>query len=113
MERVKGLLAAAVPAEKILEERFDGCKTGIAPGVHSEASLGIVEFSKSGKTTKLLPGRCLLEAAEQNGVTIPNGWRQGHWGTFATRLLEGEVVSPAALVTGEVYVLARVLCPPV
>ena len=112
MEHVKGLLlAAAVPAEKILEERFDGCKTGIAPGVHSEASLGIVEFSKSGKTTKLLPGQSLLEAAEANGVTIPYGCRQGQCGTCATRLLEGEVDSTGGLDPGEGYVLACVTRP--
>ncbi|HWZ00317.1 MAG TPA: iron-sulfur cluster-binding domain-containing protein, partial [Edaphobacter sp.] len=112
MEHVKGLLrAAAVPAEKILEERFDGCKTGIAPGVHSEASLGIVEFSKSGKTTKLLPGQSLLEAAEANGVTIPYGCRQGQCGTCATRLLEGEVDSSGGLDPGQGYVLACVTRP--
>ena len=112
MEHVKGLLlAAAVPAEKILEERFDGCKTSVAPGVHSEASLGTVEFSKSGKTTKLMPGQSLLEAAEANGVTIPYGCRHGQCGTCATRLLEGEVDSPGGLDPGEGYVLACVTRP--
>ncbi|MCU1233033.1 MAG: oxidoreductase, FAD-binding [Candidatus Solibacter sp.] len=109
MEHVKGLLlAAAVPAEKILEERFDGGKTGIASEVDNEASLGTVEFSKSGKSTKLLPGQSLLEAAEANGVTIPYGCRQGQCGTCATRLLEGEVDSAGSFDPGQGYVLTCV-----
>jgi len=73
--------------------------------------LGTVEFSKSGKTTKLMPGQSLLEAAEANGVTIPYGCRQGQCGTCATRLLEGEVDSSGGLDPGQGYVLACVTRP--
>ena len=109
MEHVKGLLlAAAVPAEKILEERFDSGKAGIAPGIDSGAALGTVEFSKSRKTAQLHPGQSLLEAAEANGVTIPYGCRQGQCGTCATRLLEGAVDSAGSFDPGQGYVLSCV-----
>ena len=101
MEHVKGILLAwGVPAEKIVEEKFDGGKSKTPAGVDLEASSGQVEFVRSGKTARLSPGQTLLEAAEANGVDIPYGCRQGQCGTCTTRLLEGEVDSPAGLVPG-------------
>jgi ferredoxin-NADP reductase/mono/diheme cytochrome c family protein len=101
MEHVRGiLLALGVPAEKILEEKFDGGKTKAPPGLDLEAPSGQVEFVRSGKTARLSAGQTLLEAAEAIGVDIPYGCRQGQCGTCTTRLLDGEVDAPAGLDPG-------------
>jgi len=101
MEHVRGiLLALGVPADKIVEEKFDGGKSKTPAGVDLEASSGRVEFVRSGKTARVSPGQTLLEAAEANDVDIPYGCRQGQCGTCTTRLLEGEVDSPAGLDPG-------------
>src|SRR5215471_8205000 len=66
MEHVKGiLLALGVPTGTIIEEKFDGPKTSLAPGLTTEAC-GVVEFVRSGKTATVFPGHCLLETAEAN-----------------------------------------------
>jgi ferredoxin-NADP reductase len=112
MEHVRGiLLALGVPAEKIVEEKLDGGKSKAPAGVDPEPSSGQAEFVRSGKIARLSPGQTLLEAAEANGVDIPYGCRQGQCGTCTTRLLEGEVDSPAGLDPGlkaRGYVLACV-----
>jgi len=92
MEHVRGiLLALGVPAEKIVEEKFDGGKSKAPAGMDLEVYSGQVEFVRSGKTARLSPGQTLLEAAEANGIDLPYGCRQGQCGTCTTRLLEGEV----------------------
>lgn len=109
MQHVKGiLLASSVAAEHILEERFDSGKTGASPGVDAGTSQGTIEFSKSGKTVRSLPGQTLLETAEANGLVLPYGCRQGQCGTCATRLMAGEVDSHGSLDPGQGYVLACV-----
>jgi ferredoxin len=48
-------------------------------------------FVRSEKTHSARQGQTLLQAAEQCGVNIPSGCRQGQCGTCKIKLLEGAV----------------------
>jgi ferredoxin len=54
-----------------------------------------VEFVRSEKTHCARQGQTLLQAAEQCGVNIPSGCRQGQCGTCKIKLLEGAVFMDA------------------
>jgi ferredoxin-NADP reductase len=50
-----------------------------------------IEFARSGRTVAVGQGQTLLEAAVENGVSIPSACREGQCGTCKVRLLEGHV----------------------
>lgn len=50
-----------------------------------------VEFTRSGKVCPVKQGQTILQVAEENGVTIPFGCRQGQCGTCKTKLVAGNV----------------------
>ena len=92
MDHVKGiLLSLGVDEQRIIQERFGGKRATALAELEKEESAGVIEFTRSGKSSSLSPGRTVLEAAEMNGIDIPYSCRQGQCGTCATRLLGGEI----------------------
>ncbi len=61
------------------------------PVAASSAALAMATFTRSAKTTPLLPGMSVLEAAEGAGVFIENSCRSGTCGSCKVRLLSGRV----------------------
>jgi ferredoxin-NADP reductase len=93
MDAARALLnECGVPTERIRQESF-----GKPPALNAAPTAAVdpegprVEFARSGQSGVIPEGCTLLEAAEQCGVAIPFGCRQGQCGTCATRLLAGEV----------------------
>jgi len=97
MDATRGILAAlGVAPERITQESFGGAPpAGSNPGRSVAQMDATVEFVGSGKTCSLRQGQTLLEVAEENGVNIPFGCRQGQCGTCKTRLLAGNVTMDA------------------
>lgn len=97
MDSVRQILATlGVAPERIIQESFGGppaLPTRPADPVAETACS--VEFVRSGKTCSVPPGRTLLQAAEEHGVAIPFGCRQGQCGTCKTKLLAGNVTMDA------------------
>jgi ferredoxin-NADP reductase len=97
MTACRGILTSVgVKPERIKQESFDGA----APkGVQSDAAVTesgvVIEFIRSGKTCGVRTGQTVLEAAEEQGVSIPFSCRQGQCGTCKTKLLEGNVTMDA------------------
>jgi ferredoxin-NADP reductase len=77
-------------ASRVLQESFGGGVSGEIGPIETTGPLEI-RLSRSGLTYRTSSGEMLLESAEQNGVLIPSGCRQGKCGTCATRLLSGKV----------------------
>jgi ferredoxin len=92
MDHVKGiLLSLGVDELRIIQERFGGKRATALAEPEAEESAGVIEFTRSGKSSSVSAGRTLLEAAEINGIDIPYSCRQGQCGTCATRLVGGEI----------------------
>jgi ferredoxin-NADP reductase len=85
----KILLELGVEPERIRQETFGGAGAPAQP--RSTKTGFLVEFAKSGKTSAVLEGQTLLEAAAEAGVDIASACRQGQCGTCKARLLEGNV----------------------
>jgi len=92
MEAARTILAGlGVKPERIRQESF-GTVVPQSPQQRAVAQTdALVEFVRSGKTCMVRSGQTLLEAAEEQGVTIPFSCRQGQCGTCKTKLLEGDV----------------------
>ena len=81
-----------VPAGRIRQETFGGAGAGPqGPLAQSNETEFSIEFARSGKTSAVLKGQTLLEAAAAAGVEIPSACRQGQCGTCKTRLVNGNV----------------------
>jgi ferredoxin-NADP reductase len=116
-----------VPADHIHQESFGPGPQAAAPTETGNAAPPVgtgtattVEFTRSGKTCSIPPGKTLLEAAAENGVAIPSACRQGQCGTCQTRLLSGKVameaengLSPEAKARGFVLTCVGRACGPV
>jgi len=86
------LSSLGVPPEKIIQESFGGRPPSGGTLDSKVAEPGLtVEFARSKKVHSTRPGQTLLQAAEQCGVNIPSGCRQGQCGTCRVKLLEGAV----------------------
>ena len=93
MDTARQILAElGVAPERIIWENFG---SGITPGSpqspESAETTSTIEFVRSAKTHSVRRGQTLLQAAEQCGVNIPSGCRQGQCGTCKIKLLEGTV----------------------
>jgi ferredoxin-NADP reductase len=93
MDLAKKLLQELdVAPHRIRQETFGGAGAEPKPArAHSLETGFTVEFARSGKSTAVLEGQTLLEAAAELGVEIPSACRQGQCGTCKTRLLAGDV----------------------
>ena len=92
MELSRALLKdIGVEPSRILQESFGGAVSEEPRS--SAATVGSLKimFSRSGVSYSVSPDETLLESAEENGLLIPSGCRQGVCGTCATRLLSGQV----------------------
>jgi glycine betaine catabolism B len=81
-----------VAPEKIIQESFGSPPPSGSPqdpAITETATT--VEFVRSKKTHSACQGQTLLQAAEQCGVNIPSGCRQGQCGTCKVKLLDGVV----------------------
>lgn len=86
------LTGLGVNAERIKQESFGGAVPKSAKQDSAEAGSGVsVEFVRSGRTCTVRTGQTLLQAAEEQGVSIPFACRQGQCGTCKTKLLDGNV----------------------
>ncbi len=87
------LIGLAVKLERIHQESFGsaGNTRGVAGPKAQLETTGSIEFVRSRKSCEVQRGQSVLEAAEEQGVTIPFSCRQGQCGTCKTRLLEGKV----------------------
>jgi len=93
MEAAGQILASLrVPPERIIQETFGGAPPPGRSQVRETAGAKTsVEFVRSEKTHASGRGETLLQAAEQCGVRIPSGCRQGQCGACKVRLLAGSV----------------------
>lgn len=93
MENAREILTSlGVDQSRIKQESFGEQRAPeTSPEQLDAHNVGIVEFLTSRKSCKLNPRLTLLEVAENNGVHIPYGCRQGYCGTCATRVLCGSV----------------------
>jgi ferredoxin-NADP reductase len=81
-----------VAPEKIIQESFGSPLPSDSPqDPEIVETTATVEFVRSEKTHCIRQGVTLLQAAEQCGVNIPSGCRQGQCGTCKIKLLEGTV----------------------
>jgi ferredoxin len=85
------LIDLGVSPERIRQESFGSTVPKSVPESLAAPSDLMVEFVRSGKACMLREGQTLLEAAEEQGITIPSSCRQGQCGTCKTKLLEGDV----------------------
>jgi ferredoxin-NADP reductase/cytochrome c2 len=86
------LSSLGVAPEKIMQESFGGPPpSGSSQDPAMTETVATVEFVRSGKTYSAHQGQTLLQAAEQCGVNIPSGCRQGQCGTCNVKLLKGVV----------------------
>jgi ferredoxin-NADP reductase len=93
MDAARRILATlGVSPGRIAQESFGG---GDQSGKRPEPAAGetgaAVEFARSGMTCSVKPGQTILQLAEEHGVRIPFGCRQGQCGTCKTRVLAGNV----------------------
>jgi ferredoxin-NADP reductase len=93
MDAARQILATmGVAPERIIQESFGSPAAPANPESPGIAALSsTVEFVRSRKTHSLNQGQTLLQAAEQCGVSIPSGCRQGQCGTCKIKLLDGTV----------------------
>jgi ferredoxin-NADP reductase len=86
------LIGLGVKTERIRQESFGGAVPKSAKPDSAEAESGVVvEFVRSGRACKVHSAQTLLQAAEEQGVSIPYSCRQGQCGTCKTKLLDGNV----------------------
>jgi ferredoxin-NADP reductase len=90
----KIIIGLGVEPGRITQESFGGPPVGQHTSAAVE-TISQVEFARSGKVCSIKQGQTLLQVAEENGVTIPSGCRQGQCGTCKTKLLAGNVVMDA------------------
>ena len=86
------LSSLGVAPETIIQESFGSpppSGSSQDPAITEPAST--IEFVCSKKTHSARQGQTLLQAAEQCGVNIPSGCRQGQCGTCKVKLLAGAV----------------------
>jgi ferredoxin-NADP reductase/mono/diheme cytochrome c family protein len=93
MDASRGILIGlGVKADRIRQESFGGPVLQSAKQGSVEAGAGVVvEFVRSGRTCTVRSAQTLLQAAEEQGVSIPYSCRQGQCGTCKTKLLAGNV----------------------
>jgi len=93
MDAARRILADLnVAPERIIQESFGSvAPPGNPQGREIAEADSTVEFVRSEKTLAARQGQTLLQAAEQCGVNIPSGCRQGQCGTCRIKLLEGAV----------------------
>jgi ferredoxin-NADP reductase/cytochrome c2 len=88
----KILSGLGVAPEKIIRESFGSpLPFGNPQNPALKEATSMVEFARSKKSHSARQGQTLLQAAEQCGVNIPSGCRQGQCGTCKIKLLEGSV----------------------
>ena len=85
------LIDLGVSPERIRQESFGSTVPKSVPENLAAPTDLMVEFVRSGKACLLREGQTLLEAAEEQGITIPSSCRQGQCGTCKTKLLEGDI----------------------
>ena len=85
------LTSAGVNESRILQESFGERKTDESPSHSVTRPMATVEFVLSKKICEFPAGSSLLDVAEDNGVPIPFGCRQGQCGTCATKVVHGAV----------------------
>jgi ferredoxin-NADP reductase len=85
------LLALGVKQDRILQESFGENKRSTESRLLEARPVEAVVFIQSKKVCQVSAGNTLLDVAENNGVQIPYGCRQGLCGTCATRVLSGTV----------------------
>jgi ferredoxin-NADP reductase/DMSO/TMAO reductase YedYZ heme-binding membrane subunit len=111
------LIAAGVPAERIMLESFTPAAAvakdaGAAPAaVMAGAAVATVSFERSGRSAPLSMDKTVLEAAESVGVQIDNQCRSGICGTCRTKLISGQVTMDVREALGDAdeaagYILA-------
>jgi glycine betaine catabolism B len=92
MENARQVLSTlGVNEERILQESFGESKRSADSLPQGARAVDTVVFIHSEKVCQISSGCTLLDLAEQNGVQIPSGCRQGLCGTCATRVLSGTV----------------------
>lgn len=97
MDAVKKELAAlGVPEGSIKMELFLGVPKPTALPSVAAPKVDVVQsatcnFARSGKSAPLREGQTVLEAAEENGVTIEYQCRQGYCGVCKVKLIDGNV----------------------
>jgi ferredoxin-NADP reductase len=92
MENARQILSAlGVNQERILQESFGESKPSAESRPQESSAVETVVFLHSAKVCQASSESTLLDLAEQNGVQIPYGCRQGQCGTCATRVLSGTV----------------------
>ncbi len=74
---------------------------GYGVSAASEAPRRVVLRNLDGRVVDVEPGQTVLGAAEEAGVELPFGCRQGGCTTCAARLIEGELDQSAALALTE------------
>jgi glycine betaine catabolism B len=92
MDNARQILSTlGVQQERILQESFGESKRSTELHPQEASAVDTVVFLHSQKVCQVSAGCALLDLAEQNGVHIPYGCRQGVCGTCATRVLSGTV----------------------
>jgi ferredoxin-NADP reductase len=85
------LSTLGVSQDRVLQESFGESKPSTEPSPQESRPVGTVVFMNAGKMCQVSAESTLLDLAENNGVQIPYGCRQGLCGTCATRVLIGTV----------------------
>jgi ferredoxin len=85
------LLSLGIEQDQILQESFGESKRPPESHPREARTVETVVFIHSQKVCQVSAGSTLLDLAEQNGVQIPYGCRQGLCGTCATQVLSGAV----------------------
>ncbi len=88
------LQKAGVPAARVMLESFTPAKAAprVMPSERTaDAATATVTFSTSNQTASLTPGKTILEAAEEVGVSIDYQCRSGVCGTCRCKLVSGQV----------------------
>jgi len=92
MENARQILTPrGVAPANIMQESFGDPPQSEERSRDAGSASATVAFLGSQKICKVPAGNSVLQVAEQNGVAIPFGCRQGLCGTCATRLLSGVV----------------------
>jgi glycine betaine catabolism B len=106
------LSSLGVAPEKIIQESFGSPPpSGDPQDPAITETAATVEFVRSKKTHSARQGQTLLQAAEQCGVNIPSGCRQGQCGTCKVKLLAGAMDAEQGLshdLKGQGFVLTCV-----
>jgi len=88
MDNARQILSTlGVNRDRILQESFGNSQRSTESRPGEVRTVENVVFMRSEKVCQVSAGGTLLELAEENGVQIPYGCRQGLCGTCATRVL--------------------------